>query len=94
MGERVPSAEVCKQLVRRVLQRFKIPYLTITPTFSICPEHGYLSGEHHSCPKCNATCEVWTQVMGYHRPVTEFNPGKQSEYKERKYFHLGRGAST
>jgi ribonucleoside-triphosphate reductase len=92
VGERVPSAAACKQLVRRVLQRFKIPYLTITPTFSICPEHGYLSGEQQSCPQCGARCEVWTRVMGYHRPVTEFNPGKQSEYQERKYFHLGRGA--
>jgi len=94
VGERVPSAGVCKQLVRRVLERFRIPYLTITPTFSICPEHGYLSGEHRTCPQCGAGCEVWTRVMGYHRPVTEFNPGKQSEYQERKYFHLSGGASA
>jgi anaerobic ribonucleoside-triphosphate reductase len=92
VGERVPSAAACKQLVRRVLQRFRIPYLTITPTFSICPRHGYLSGEQAVCPQCGADCEVWTRVMGYHRPVTEFNPGKKSEYKERKYFRLGQGA--
>ena len=92
VGERVPSASACKQLVRRVLQRFRIPYLTITPTFSICPRHGYLSGEQPTCPQCGSDCEVWTRVMGYHRPVTEFNPGKKSEYAERKYFHLDQGA--
>ncbi len=88
LGERVPSASVCKQLVRRVLQRFRIPYLTITPTFSICPRHGYLPGEQPVCPQCGSECEVWTRVMGYHRPVTEFNPGKKSEYKERKHFRV------
>jgi len=86
LGERAPSAGACKQLVRRVLERFRIPYLTVTPTFSICPVHGYLSGEQHSCPSCGADCEVWTRVMGYHRPVSGFNRGKQAEYRQRQTF--------
>jgi ribonucleoside-triphosphate reductase len=86
LNERVSSAEACMQLVRTALTRFRLPYLTITPTFSICPTHGYLDGEHQSCPKCQAACEVWTRVMGYHRPVSEFNPGKKGEHAERVHF--------
>jgi ribonucleoside-triphosphate reductase len=88
LGERLGSAEACKRLVRRVLTKFRIPYLTVTPTFSVCPAHGYLPGEQPSCPSCGATCEVWTRVMGYHRPVSEFNIGKKSEYHERKAFRV------
>lgn len=92
MGEAMNSAESCKTLVHRALANFKLPYITITPTFSICPVHGYLSGEHFDCPECAAEgnheqpCEVWTRVMGYFRPVTSFNTGKQSEYAERTTF--------
>lgn len=92
MGEAMNSAQSCKTLVHRALANFKLPYITITPTFSICPVHGYLSGEHFDCPKCAAEgnheqpCEVWTRVMGYFRPVTSFNTGKQSEYAERTTF--------
>jgi ribonucleoside-triphosphate reductase len=86
MTERVSSAQACKALVRRALERFRLPYLTVTPTFSICPSHGYLSGEHASCPRCAAACEVWTRVMGYHRPVSSFNKGKQGEFNERTFF--------
>jgi ribonucleoside-triphosphate reductase len=102
MGERISSARACKELVRRTLTRFRIPYITITPTFSICPKHGYLAGEHPYCPKCDAAaspnavatpvktqrqpCEVWTRVMGYYRPVSQFNRGKQSEFQERRFF--------
>ncbi|MFZ5807610.1 MAG: ribonucleoside triphosphate reductase [Verrucomicrobiota bacterium] len=92
MGEKISSAKACKNLVRRALTRFRIPYITMTPTFSICPKHGYLAGEHAFCPKCDAEgeerqpCEIWTRVMGYHRPVSQFNRGKQSEFSERKFF--------
>ncbi|MCX7050142.1 MAG: ribonucleoside triphosphate reductase [Candidatus Sumerlaeota bacterium] len=86
LGERVSSSRACKELVRRVLGKYRIPYLTITPTFSICPSDGYLAGEHPTCPKCGQTCEVWTRVMGYHRPVSQFNKGKKSEYAERQTF--------
>lgn len=86
MGERISSAEACRKLVRRVLENYRIPYLTITPTFSICARHGYLDGEQAECPHCGQATEVWTRVMGYHRPVSQFNKGKQAEHAERKFF--------
>ncbi len=86
LGERAPQAECCKKLVRRVLERFRVPYMTVTPTFSVCPVHGYLSGEQPACPQCGAECEVWTRVMGYHRPLSGFNAGKRSEHAQRKVF--------
>ncbi len=86
MSERISTARACRTLVRRSLERFSLPYLTVTPTFSICPEHGYLSGEHTSCPTCGGDCEVWTRVMGYHRPVSSFNIGKKGEHAERRHF--------
>jgi ribonucleoside-triphosphate reductase len=97
MAERVSSLEACKELVRRSLTRFSLPYITVTPTFSICPSHGYLSGEHLECPRCAADpsappqpCEVWTRVMGYFRPVASFNVGKRGEYAERVNFEEAR----
>ena len=88
MTEKITSAKSCKELVRRSLERFSLPYITITPTFSICPKHGYLTGEHQYCPECKdkQKCEVWTRVMGYHRPVSSFNIGKKGEFHERKFF--------
>lgn len=91
MGERMSDGEACKQMVKRSLTAFKVPYITITPTFSICPTHGYLAGEHFTCEQCagaghEQTCEVWTRVMGYFRPVQSFNIGKKGEYAERTMF--------
>ncbi|WP_448062176.1 ribonucleoside triphosphate reductase [Cellulomonas hominis] len=94
MAERVSSAEACKQLVKRSLSTFRLPYLTVTPTFSICPNHGYIAGEHWTCDACAAAhpdaepvaCEVWTRVMGYFRPVSSFNIGKKGEQAERTPF--------
>jgi anaerobic ribonucleoside-triphosphate reductase len=90
MGERIPDATQCKRLVRRVLERFRVPYITVTPTFSVCPDHGYLEGEQPSCPLCGGDTEVWTRVMGYHRPVQAFNTGKKAEYAERTCFGMNR----
>ncbi len=86
MGEALPSADACRELVRRSLERFRLPYITVTPTFSICPAHGYRSGEHLTCPECGAECEVWTRVMGYFRPIASFNIGKKGEAAERVPF--------
>ena len=94
MNERISSAAACKELVRRSLTAFRTHYITITPTFSICPVHGYLVGEHLTCDKCAelhpeaepVECEVWTRVMGYFRPVRSFNIGKKGEYMERQMF--------
>ena len=93
LGEAVASASVCKNLVRRSLEQFRLPYLTVTPTFSICPAHGYVSGDHPLCPRCGRDCEVWTRVMGYFRPVSSFNIGKQGEAAERVYFDATRAAA-
>ncbi|MHC1790869.1 ribonucleoside triphosphate reductase [Solidesulfovibrio sp.] len=91
MGERITSAEACKKLVQRALSGFALPYVTVTPTFSICDIHGYLDGEHVTCPTCAAegreqACEIWTRVMGYYRPKSAFNVGKQGEYEDRVCF--------
>ncbi|SNU02305.1 ribonucleoside-triphosphate reductase class III catalytic subunit [Ruaniaceae bacterium KH17] len=86
MPEKVSSAEACKNIVKRSLENFRLPYITITPTFSICPTHGYLAGEHVKCETCGSACEVWTRVMGYFRPVQSFNIGKKGEYAERVNF--------
>jgi len=93
LGEPMEGSKTCKDLVRRALSSFKMPYITVTPTFSICPEHGYIGGEHEYCPKCaeengvKTECEVWTRVMGYHRPISSFNIGKQGEHEERLFFN-------
>ncbi|MDR2777950.1 MAG: hypothetical protein LBB13_00370, partial [Rickettsiales bacterium] len=88
MSERLPNGEAAKNLVRKVLTRYKLPYITITPVFSICPTHGYLSGERDTCPQCNKKAQVWTRVMGYHRPLDSFNIGKKGEHTERVLFKL------
>ena len=94
MSERLSSVQACKSLVRRSLERFRLPYITVTPTFSICASHGYLAGEHHSCPSCQAPTEIWTRVMGYHRPVSSFNKGKQGEFRERTFFEEARCSAS
>ncbi|MCD6518908.1 MAG: ribonucleoside triphosphate reductase [Anaerolineae bacterium] len=86
LGERLPSIRTTKELVRRIAERYRLPYFTLTPTFSICPVHGYLSGEHFECPKCGRTCEVYSRVVGYLRPIQQWNKGKRAEYSRRKVF--------
>ena len=86
MSERISTAEACKRFVRTVLNNYKMPYITITPVFSTCHEHGYLAGEHQECPICGAKTQVWTRVMGYHRPIESFNIGKKGEHMERILF--------
>ncbi|OGZ55742.1 MAG: ribonucleoside triphosphate reductase [Candidatus Ryanbacteria bacterium RIFCSPLOWO2_12_FULL_44_26] len=91
LGERVRDWESCRAFVRKVTERFHLPYITVTPTFSICPAHGYLNGECVQCPTCGARCEVWSRIVGYFRPVSEWNKGKQSEYNEREEYSLEKG---
>ncbi|MCK4300966.1 MAG: ribonucleoside triphosphate reductase, partial [Planctomycetes bacterium] len=92
LGERLPSMRATKELVRRVAANFRLPYITLTPTFSVCPVHGYLAGEHVICPKCDdeQPCEVYSRVVGYLRPVQQWNKGKRAEYDERKPFAVER----
>jgi len=88
LGERMPGGESVKNLVKKVFTQFKLPYISITPTFSVCPQHGYLSGEHESCPECQSTCEVYSRIVGYLRPVSQWNKGKRAEFKTRKEFKV------
>ncbi|MDQ8203190.1 ribonucleoside triphosphate reductase [Pelagicoccus sp. SDUM812003] len=88
MDEKLESGQSCKRFVKSALTNFRLPYLTITPVFSVCDDHGYLKGEQECCPQCGKDTHVWTRVMGYHRPVSSFNRGKKGEHKERKHFSL------
>jgi len=88
LGEQLSDIQTVKNLVKKVFEKFHLPYITLTPTFSICPTHGYLSGEHFFCPKCTLKqpCEVYSRIVGYLRPVSQWNEGKKQEFKERKEF--------
>ncbi|MEM2560063.1 MAG: ribonucleoside triphosphate reductase [Candidatus Bathyarchaeia archaeon] len=86
LGERIYSWEIAAMLVKKVAHSYHIPYFTLTPTFSTCPTHGYMGGEHKVCPICGAECEVYSRVVGYLRPVDQWNDGKRSEFKIRKTY--------
>jgi len=88
VGERIDDAGVVKNLIRKICENYRLPYFTITPTFSICPSHGYLAGEHKECPKCGKLCEVYSRVVGYLRPVSQWNEGKQEEFRMRETFRV------
>ncbi|MFZ3073982.1 MAG: ribonucleoside triphosphate reductase [Minisyncoccales bacterium] len=94
LGERLSDIQSVKSLVKKIFTKFRLPYITLTPTFSICPTHGYIEGEHFTCPKCTIEqpCEVYTRVVGYLRPVGQFNLGKQQEYKDRKEYKVKKEA--
>jgi len=88
LGESIEDIGLCKRLIQKIFNRYKMPYISITPTFSICREHGYIKGEHFTCPDCGAKTEVWSRVTGYLRPVQNYNPGKREEYFNRKKFKI------
>ena len=90
LGEKISDIQAIKALVKKIFTNFHLPYITLTPTFSICPNHGYLSGEHFECPQCivKQPCEVYSRVVGYLRPVQQWNEGKQEEFRDRKEFKI------
>ncbi len=90
LGERLNDIQAVKNLIRKIFEKFHLPYITLTPSFSICPVHGYLSGEHFNCPKCviKQPCEVYSRIVGYIRPVQQWHKGKQQEFEERKVFKI------
>ncbi|MCX6731425.1 MAG: ribonucleoside triphosphate reductase, partial [Candidatus Parcubacteria bacterium] len=90
LGEKISDPEIIKPLLKKVFTKYKLPYLTFTPTFSICPNHGYISGEHFVCPHCliPQPCEVYSRIVGYIRPVQQWHLGKQEEFRERKTYKL------
>ncbi len=86
LGEKLPDWQAASKLVRTIAENYKLPYYTLSPTYSVCKEHGYLSGEHFTCPKCGKAAEVYSRITGYYRPVQNWNVGKTQEYKNRKTY--------
>ncbi len=87
-GERLHNYQTVRNLVEKICNNYRLPYFTFTPTFSVCSQHGYIAGEHATCPQCNRTCEIYSRVTGYLRPVSQWNDGKKAEFQERKTFHI------
>ncbi|MBP7637830.1 MAG: ribonucleoside triphosphate reductase [Kiritimatiellae bacterium] len=92
VGEAVSDPQAVKGFVRMVCQNYRLPYFTLTPTFSICEEHGYLAGEVHACPRCKRRTEVYSRVVGYIRPIQQWNEGKQNEFRQRKTYRVAQAA--
>ncbi|MBE5902111.1 MAG: ribonucleoside triphosphate reductase [Lachnospiraceae bacterium] len=88
LGEKLPDWKAAAGLVRKIAENYKLPYYTLSPTYSICKEHGYLTGEHFQCPHCGAKTEVYSRITGYYRPVQNWNDGKAQEYKNRKLYRV------
>ena len=88
LGEKLPDWKAAATLVRKIAQNYKLPYYTISPTYSICKEHGYIAGEHFTCPHCGKEAEVYSRITGYYRPVQNWNDGKTQEYKDRKFYEI------
>lgn len=86
MNEKLSCADSCRRFVKKVIENYQLPYITVTPVFSTCEDHGYLKGEQPECPHCQKKTNVWTRVMGYFRPVASFNTGKKGEHAQRKHF--------
>ena len=90
LGEKLPDWQAAAALVRKIAENYTLPYYTLSPTYSICQQHGYLSGEQHSCPVCGANTEVYSRITGYYRPVQNWNDGKCEEFKDRKVYDIGK----
>jgi len=92
LGEQIDNIDAIKALIKKVFTKFHLPYITVTPSFSICPVHGYLSGEQFKCPKCTIEqpCEVYSRIVGYLRPVQQWNKGKKQEFKDRKKYKVSK----
>ena len=88
LGEKLPSWKSAANLVRKIAENYKLPYYTISPTYSVCKNHGYLPGEHFTCPECGGPAEVYSRITGYYRPVQNWNDGKTEEYKHRKLYDV------
>ena len=86
LGEEIKDRSTAKRLIKKIFTRYKLPYISLTPTFSVCGDHGYLAGEQAVCPECGGPTEIWSRVVGYLRPVQNFNKGKKEEYAQRKKY--------
>ena len=90
LGEKLPDWRAAAQLVRKIAENYKLPYYTLSPTYSICPDHGYLTGEVYVCPHCGKATEVYSRITGYYRPVQNWNDGKTQEFKDRRVYDISR----
>ena len=88
LGEKLPDWKSAANLVRKIAENYRLPYYTLSPTYSVCKEHGYIAGEHFTCPKCGKKAEVYSRITGYYRPVQNWNDGKTQEYKNRKLYDV------
>ena len=86
LGEKLPSWKSAATLIRTIAENYKLPYYTLSPTYSVCKDHGYIAGEHYTCPECGAKTEVYSRITGYYRPVQNWNDGKSAEFKARKVY--------
>ncbi|MBR0420274.1 MAG: HNH endonuclease [Erysipelotrichaceae bacterium] len=86
LGEKLPDWKAAANLVKKISDNYKLPYYTMSPTYSICPDHGYITGEHFTCPTCGKKTEVWSRITGYYRPVQNWNNGKVQEFKQRNEY--------
>ncbi len=88
LGEKLPNWKAAANLVKKIAENYRLPYYTLSPTYSVCKNHGYLAGEHFTCPKCGEPAEVYSRITGYYRPVQNWNDGKAEEYRERRLYDL------
>lgn len=89
-GERINDTTTMKNLVKKICENYHLPYFTFSPTFSVCPNHGYVAGEHETCPDCGTDCEIYSRIVGYIRPVKQWNKGKKAEFGNRKTFDMAK----
>jgi len=94
LGEKLPDWKAAADLVRKIAENYKLPYYTMSPTYSVCKNHGYIAGEHYSCPECGENAEVYSRITGYYRPVQNWNDGKSQEFKQRKVYNIGNSKFT
>jgi len=94
LGEKLPDWKAAANLVRKIAENYKLPYYTMSPTYSVCKDHGYLTGEQYTCPVCGQKTEVYSRITGYYRPVQNWNDGKVQEFKDRKVYNIGRSTLT
>ena len=94
LGEKLPDWKAAASLVRKIAENYKLPYYTMSPTYSVCRDHGYISGEHYTCPECGEKTEVYSRITGYYRPVQNWNEGKTQEFKDRLTYNVGSSVLT
>ena len=94
LGEKLPDWRAAASIVRKIAENYRLPYYTLSPTYSVCREHGYITGEKHTCPHCGNETEVYSRITGYYRPVKNWNDGKAQEYRERKTYDIANSVLT